>query len=161
MDSYSYKVWPHTSGLWTWSTYIFRLKDMAYHLVLLLCLWCPGRSFNTVLGGCAWHPASRHQDHNVPNVCDVGYSTECVVHHRLLLAKSTKVSHVEDKINLWTSAQLYPLMNLKVSLSSSVLWRRHVAVFLRGCCVWLGVLIYCGFIVGLSCKYDYNLNGRS
>lgn len=107
IDSYSYKAWSDISGFWTWSTYIFRLKDMAYHLVLLLCLWCPGRSFNTVLGGCAWHPASRHQDHDVPDVCDVGYRTECVVHHRLLLAKSTKFSHVEDKINLWTSAHTF------------------------------------------------------
>ena len=65
-------------------TYVLRLKDMAYHFVLLLCLRCPRRSLDAVLGGRAWHPASCHQDNDVPNVSDVGYGTERVVHHRFL-----------------------------------------------------------------------------
>lgn len=68
----------------TQRTYIFRLKHMAYHLVLLLRLGCPGRGFDTVLGGRARHPASRHQHHDVSNVSDVGNGTQRVVHHRFL-----------------------------------------------------------------------------
>lgn len=68
-------------------TYIFRLKDMTYHLVLLLCLWRSWGSLDAVLWGCAWHAAPRHQDHDVPNIGDIGYSPQRVVHHRLLQGK--------------------------------------------------------------------------
>lgn len=78
-------------------TYIFRLKDMTYHLVLLLCLRRSGGSLDAVLWGCAGHAAPRHQDHDVPNIGDIGYSSQGVVHHRLLQGK---VSQRQPSYNL-------------------------------------------------------------
>lgn len=94
LDADAYTIYPMNTLTWK-HTHVFRLKDMAYHLVLLLWLRCSRCSFNTVLWGCARHAASCHQDHNAPNICNIGYSTERVVHHRLLWANKT------CKCNLW------------------------------------------------------------
>jgi len=80
-------------------TYILRLKDMANHLVLLLCLGCTRCSFDTVLRGCSRHSASRHQNHNVPNVSDVGDGAQGIVHHRFLSAEQPKHQKWGPRLN--------------------------------------------------------------
>ena len=65
-------------------TYILRLKDVADHFVLFFGLRGPWRCLNAVLRRHAWHPPPRHKHHDVPDISDVGYGAQCVVHHCFL-----------------------------------------------------------------------------
>ena len=64
--------------------YIFRLEDMADHLVLPFSIlgWVGG--FHVLLGVGAGHPPAGHQHNYVPDICDVGNGPQRVVHHRFL-----------------------------------------------------------------------------
>lgn len=71
---------------WVRRTYILRLEDVTDHLVLLLGFRCTRCGFDAVLWGRSRHPPPRHQDHDVPDVGDVGDGAQRVVHHGFLLA---------------------------------------------------------------------------
>lgn len=65
---------------------------MANHLVLLLGLRCPRRGFDAVLRGRPGHAAPGHQHHDVPDVGDVGYGAQRVVHHGLLKGEGVRLT---------------------------------------------------------------------
>lgn len=72
-------------------TYVFGLKHVADHLILLLPLLGTRGGLDAVLGGRPGHAAPGHQHHDVPNIRDVGDGAQGVVHHGFLPGEEERV----------------------------------------------------------------------
>ena len=78
--------------------YVFRLEDMADHLVLPFSIlgWVGG--FHVLLGVGAGHPPAGHQHNNVPYICDVGNGPQRVVHHGFLEGRWERLVSLEHHL---------------------------------------------------------------